>query len=176
MPEAAETQDDDLKSTIAALVGKMMQLDPGGLARLRRMDVDGPGELEFWRLIRDIDIRGDTSGMQLVKILALLAPRGDVAARAPFHRLGEPLGKVLAEAEFSEKRLASFLALPFARRGEALEGLVRFISRKMEQGVNCVDIAHLLFVDKVWPLRQLAKHYYDASDRIAAVEAKGEDK
>lgn len=176
MLEPVQTQDDDLKSTIAALVGKMMKFDPGELARLRRMDVEGPGELEFWRLAHDTGLRGDTSGMQLVKILALLAPRGEVGSRAPFHRLGEPLGKVLAEAEFSEKRLASFMALPFARRAEALEGIARFITRKMKLGVNCVDIAQLLFVNEVWPLRQLARHYYTASDRIAAAEAKGEDK
>jgi len=176
MPDAVQTQDDDLKSTIAAVVGKMMKLDPGELARLRRMDVEGPGELEFWRLVQNTGLRGDTSGMQLVKILALLAPRGDVGSRAPFHRLGEPLGKILAEADFSEKRLAGFMALPFARRAEALEGIARFISRKMEYGVNCVDIAQLLFVDDAWPLRQLARHYYAASDRIAAAEAKGEDK
>ncbi|MCY1668965.1 hypothetical protein [Rhizobium sp. SL86] len=176
MHDAVQTQDDDLKSNIAAVVGKMMKLDPGELARLRRMDTDGPGELEFWRLVHGTSIRSDTSGMQLVKILALLAPRGDVGSRAPFHRLGEPLGEVLAEAGFSEKRLASFMALPFARRAETLEGIARFITRKMESGVNCVDIAQLLFVDDVWPLRQLARHYYTASDRIAAAEAKGDDK
>ncbi|TRL42297.1 hypothetical protein [Rhizobium straminoryzae] len=178
MPEAVQTQDDDLKSAVANLVGELMKLNPGQLARLRRMDIDGPGELEFWRLAQNkaLKLSGNDTGMLFVRILALLAPRGEVASRAPFHRLGEPLGKVLAEAKFSEKRLATFMALPFARRGEALEGIARFIARKMENGVNCVDIAQLLFVNDVWPLRRLAAAYYTASDRIAAVKAKGEDK
>lgn len=177
MPETVQTQDNDLKSAVAGLVGAMVKLDPGQLARLRRMDIDGPGALEFWQLAANEPFRlpGNSTGMRFVRILALLAPRGEVTARAPFHRLGEPLGKVLAAAEFSEKRLASFMALPFARRGEALEGIARFISRKMENGVNCVDIRQLLFVDDVWPLRRLANTYYIASDRIAAVKTKGED-
>ncbi len=178
MPEAIQTKDDDLKSAVAGLAGAMLRLEPGKLARLRRMDIDGPGELEFWRLAQEksFQIPGTSTGMHYVKILALLAPRGDPGARARFHALNHSLGEVLARSGFSERRLASFIALPFDRRGEALEGIVRFIARKMENGVNCVDIGHLLFVDDVWPLRRLAKTYYDTFDQNAANKTKGEDK
>ncbi|SMD12696.1 hypothetical protein [Rhizobium sp. RU36D] len=170
MPEVIQTKDEDLKPIIATLVSEMMKLGPSNLARLRRMDVEGPGELEFWRLVRDTDILGDTAGMQIVKLLALLAPRGESASRTRFHQLDQPLGKVLAEAKFSEKRLASFMALPFERRGEALEVIARVISRDMRFGVNCVDFALLLFLNEVWPLRRLATAYYVACDRKAAFE------
>jgi CRISPR system Cascade subunit CasB len=176
MPEAVQTKDGDLKSSVAGLVGAMTRLEPGSLARLRRMDIDGPGELEFWRLARDFNIRGDATGMQFIRILALLAPRGDPGARGRFHALDHALGEVLARSGFSERRLASFMALPFTRRGEALESMARFIARKMEKGVNCVDIGHLLFVNDVWPLRRLASNYYNTFDRIAADQTKGEDK
>ncbi|WP_377295373.1 hypothetical protein [Rhizobium sp. SG2393] len=181
MAETSRAPDEDEKdaspkTTTAALVGALMRLDPGSVARLRRMDPLGPGEIAFWQLATDArhPLAGDATGMQFVKILALLTPRGNVRSRVPFHKIEQPLGKVLAEAGFSEKRLASFMALPFGWRGEALGRIARFLFGTMESGVNCDDIRSLLFIDDVWPLRRLAKTYYDAFDRAAYAAKKGE--
>ncbi|SIR19017.1 hypothetical protein SAMN05880582_107181 [Rhizobium sp. RU20A] len=183
MAETSQATDEDRtdaspKTTTAALVGALMRLDPGSVARLRRMDPLGPGEIAFWQLATEKQhpVSGDARGIQFVKILALLTPRGEVRSRAPFHRLDQPLGKVLAEAGFSEKRLASFMALPFDWRGEALERIARFLFANMSNGVNCDDIRNLLLIDDVWPLRRLANTYYDAFDRAAYAAKKGETK
>lgn len=76
----------------------------------------------------------------------------------------------------SEARLARFLALPVDRRGEALEGMARMLAanRDPKAGVNCLDIACLLFSDDVKHTRRLASTYYGRLD--SARNHKQEDK
>lgn len=176
MPDTTRTNGATFGAKVATLAGAMMKLDPGALARLRRMDVDGPGELDFWKLAAAQDLRSDAAGLRFVRILALLAPRGEIAHRIPFHNFDRPLGLALAETGFSEARLARFIALPFERRGETLESIARFLhaSDKTVKDVDCSDIGRLLFFDDTGPVRRLAATYYKKIDQMAADQLKGD--
>lgn len=170
LPDEPARESNGLGATVTRVAGALLRLDPGALARLRRMDVKGPGERDFWRLATEFDLRTDETGLRFVRILALLAPKGDLSRRRPFHDFKCPLGEALSEAGFSEARLARFLALPFRGRGEALERMARWIAAKRDagRGVNCADIACLLFFDDVKHTRKLAETYYRRFDRAAA--------
>lgn len=165
MPEANTTEKETPRASIAEIVKALRGLPPGPLARLRRMDCSGAGEMDYWWLATALHLTRGETDMQLIRLLALLTPRGEVHARPFIHRAERPLGKVLAEAGYSETRLARFMALPFSRRPPALERMVRFIAGKMGDGVNCGDIDALLSRDDVWPLRRLADSYYHAIEQ-----------
>lgn len=179
-PEQREEQTKKLGAKVAGLAGDMLKLEPGALARLRRMDVEGPGEPDFWRLAIKFKLPTHPAGLRLVRIMALLAPKGDPGNRAPFHRFERPLGTVLCEAGLSERRLTRFFALPFERRGPALESMARFINaaRAQSDGVNCHDIACLLFFRKTIHIhdRKLARSYYRCLDRAARQQDTDEKK
>jgi CRISPR system Cascade subunit CasB len=143
----------------------MVTLDPGQLARLRRMDPEGPGEGDFWRLAVEHGLRTDSKGLLFARLLALLTPKGEPGAHKKLHDGDGPLGTVLFEAGYPETRLLAFLALPAGKRGEALERMARWLAAKGHDGVNCVDIARLLFSDDVRDARRLAESYYRAHDK-----------
>lgn len=164
-PEDAVTEVSSLGSKVSSLAAKILELDPGALARLRRMDVSGPGELEFWKLITAADLPGNSKTLRLVKILATLAPRGEPAKRRSFHDFERPLGAALCDAGLSEARLARFIALPVQQRGEALERWARFLAAQNTDALNCADFAYLLFSSDVRPVRRLAEAYYRQHDR-----------
>lgn len=158
-----------LGDTIGELAAAMLRLEPGKLAGLRRMKTDGPGEAVFWHLATRFGLRTDDKGLLLVKLMALLAPRGAVGGRPPFHSFKAHLGEVLLISGYSEARLARFLALPFDRRAEGLEAIVRFIAGKgVKGGVDCSEIASLLFYDDVKNTRRLARRYYNALNSAEA--------
>ncbi len=155
-----------LSEVAVRLSGTLLGLDPGDLAHLHHMVVAGPGEIAFWKIATKHGLtRPDDKGLRLVKILALLTPKGEPGHRRPFHDPKRPLGLALCDADLSEARLARFLALPFDRRGDALERMARRLAASRDfSGVDCRDIAHLLFSDDVkWP-RKLAADYYRRLD------------
>lgn len=154
-----------LGEAVSRLAGSMVKLDPGPLARLRRMDPAGPGEGDFWRLAVQHELRTDDKGLLFVRLLALLTPKGDPGAHKKLHDRDRPLGAALCEAGYPETRLLDFLALPEERRGEALERMARWLAAKGHGGVNCVDIARLLFSEDVRNTRRLAETYYRAHDK-----------
>lgn len=160
-----------LGATVAELARRMLRLEPGALARLRRMEVDGPGEPEFWKLAVDCGLKGETRDLRLVRLLALLAPKGAVSTRMPFHKRGNAhaLGRALHKAGLSEARLARFLALPHGRRADALERLVRLLATggASAAGIDCTDIARLIFFNDASDLRKLAETYYRGLDTAA---------
>lgn len=184
-PEDAKT---GLEKIIEDLAKKMRQLDTGDLARLRRMQVDGPGEAAFWQLeqrchlIRNGDKTPDASyvrsWLQLVKILAILMPKGDKKNRPSLHNQGYSLGEALHHGGLSEVRLMRFLALPFTRRGEALERIARMLAanRDVQRGINCIDFATLLLSNKSGHVQKLARNYYRASNFSNKDKTKQEDK
>ncbi|MFC4624630.1 hypothetical protein ACFO1V_05235 [Daeguia caeni] len=158
------------------LAQSMVKLDPGQLARLRRMDPEGPGEGDFWRLAVQHDLRTDSKSLLFVRILALLTPKGDPDGHKMLHDRSKPLGAALFEAGYPETRLLNFLALPHAKRGEALERMARWLAAKGHNGVNCTDIARLLFSDDVSHSRRLAETYYRAKDKAQSQTDSNEDK
>ncbi len=182
---------------IAALSGAMLRLDVGDLASLRRMDVHGPGAAAFWRLAAKcgfIAKVGQTEvWMRLVRIMAILVPRGEPEQRGPLHQpktadgiwrgLGALLcdgghaGAVIQRPFVSEARLMRFLAEPAAKRAETLERFARMLAPKRDRqtGLNCNDIAALLLATDPTPvLRRIARDYYQRLDAISRQSTKEE--
>lgn len=167
-------------------------LDPGALAALRRMKAESAAPA-FWRLAAQ---HRDTIGRQdlaeqwtaILRILAILAPRGDPDERPFLHNPSRPLGAVLCDGGdtdwpggerphpvFSERRLAQLMAARERQRIVLLERAARALARSPGRGVNVPDIAlALLFPDDG---RRLAEPYYrrlDRAEQEAARKSKGE--
>lgn len=172
-----------LEDTLDRLSHEMSQLGTGPLAGLRRMAVDGPGTVDFWCLAKIcgfLEHPRTTSWMQIVKIMAILTPKGEPAGRSPLHDKSRSLGKVLCDGGhrdwsaagdtpfLSKTRLARLLAQRPEQRAEALERLSRALAtgRDPKIGINCVDIADLLLSSdrKSSHLRKIARTYYQRLD------------
>ena len=165
------------------------QLEPGPLAELRRMDHD-TGAPAFWRLAaRHPRIRDEQEQwIEIVRILAILTPRGDVAPRPPLHdpqrRLGEALcdggdpGWVGPTPMVSEPRLTQLMAARGPQRAVLLTRAARMLARtrKPGSGVDVVDVAYTLL--KPEDGQRLAKPYYrrlDRAERHARTSEEGTD-
>ena len=152
-----------LATLVGILSSEVVLLDTGALARLRRMDISGPGEKDFWILAVKPKLNLDARYMQLVKLMALLTPKGRPHAGKRLHNSKRAFGTALHDVGYPEMRLMRFLALPFDKRGEALERMVRWVVAKgSPDGINCTDIASLLLSDDVKHTRRLAETYYRA--------------
>ena len=170
--------DNDSKSLGAtgfALASSIVRLEPGPLARLRRMDVSGPGEGDFWKLAVKHNLSPPERWLLPVHLMALLTPKGSPSSNKPLHDSRTPFGKALAESGYPEIRLMRFLSLPSDRRGGALERMSRWIASGGHFGVDCRDICYLHFVSGPRPLRHLAETYYQALDCTAAEVDNGKE-
>ena len=174
-----------LEETIESVSTKLLNLDPGPLAELRRMESDSPGTPIFWRMVAQYAWRdGDLDAWkQIIRMMALLTPCGHRGADVRLHDRRQHLGAVLCDGGnptwpsepepkpiYSETRLARFLATPAAQRGESLERMARLLarSRSPQNGVNCIEVARLLLKqEEVYPLQDVAKYYYARLDRAA---------
>lgn len=161
----------------------LRRLDPGQLADCRRMDHETACSV-FWRLVaRHPDTIGSRDAMrqwiEIVRILAILTPRGEPAKRKELHDRRRPLGKVLCDGGdptwppnpqhpspvFSERRLAQLIAVRGEHRATLLRRAVQMIarSRAPASGVDVVDIARFLLLGDNG--RRLAEPYYRRLDR-----------
>ena len=182
-----------IEEAIESLSSKLLGLDPGPLAELRRMQPDGPGTPIFWRLAAQYEFRDPDLDYwkQIIRILALLTPRGNRGGDAKLHERSRRLGTVLCDGgdpawppsgpepkpALSEQRLARLLAMSAAQRGEALERIARMLARTRnpQSGVNCVEIARLLlYPGDARPLQDIARDYYSKLDRAAKQSKKQE--
>lgn len=173
-----------LDDTIFAIAGALHALDPGPLAQLRRMEMGGPGAPMFWRLAAQHDF-GDEERLiiweRIVRIMAILTPRGE---RSPSHRLHDKhhrLGAALcdggnpgwggggeARPVLSEQRLAKLLTSRDKQRAQHMERACRALARTRNpaHGVNCTDIAaFLLFPTDPKPMQHMAQAYYARLER-----------
>ena len=171
-------------STAVAAAGMLQHLGPGRLAELRRMNASSAGAPTFWRLAaqyHEIDQDQET-WMAIIKIVAILTPKGDAAMRQPLHVSKRRLGAVLCDGgnpvwpngesprpALSERRLAQLMAARGTQRAVYMERAARAIRRTMQPGtgVNVSDLAQLLldYPDRVQVTRQLAESYYKLLDR-----------
>jgi len=186
-----------LDEKIGAVSQRLLGLDSGPLAELRRMEPGCPGTPIFWRLAAEHGFgEGETTQrwMQIVRILAILTPRSHLNPAVRLHDRFRHLGRVLCDGgnqawpsdpknprpALSETRFARLLSTPAARRGEALERIARMLARTRtpEVGINCTEIACLLLqADDSQPLQDLARDYYrrlDPADRNATKEGTAE--
>ncbi|CAN5240836.1 hypothetical protein BH24PSE2_BH24PSE2_18530 [soil metagenome] len=169
---------------IPQLSAELLRLAPGAVARLRRMDTNGPGEMDYWDLASRCGFlqKPFEKWTQVVKIMAILTLRSEPGRRGTLHDANRPFGTVLCDGGnsgwrdeqpfVSETRLARFLALSFDRRGEALEGMARMLasSRDPQTGINCIDVACLLLSDDTKFTRKLAETYYRRLDSVRTAQ------
>lgn len=154
-----------LADIIVRIADDMAKLEPGPLARLRRMKPSGPGEGDFWRLAARYGLTGSDRWLVFVKLLALLIPKGDPGQPKRLHAPKRALGTALGESAYPESRLLRFLALPHEQRPEALERMIRWLDAHDEaRGIDCRDIYRLLTSPDVRHRRKLAETYYRAID------------
>ena len=167
----------------------MRRLDPGSLAELRRMD-KGTGASVFWRLaarhpatIGRPDM--EAQWMEIIRILAILTPKGDPAGRPPLHDNKRRFGEVLCDGGdskwtgprpvFSERRMAQLMSARGRQRGVLLTRAARALARSREpnSGVDVIDIA-LVLLDP-GDGRRLAEPYYRRLDRVERTALKSEE-
>lgn len=180
-------QPDDPRAQAARAAATMIQgLGPGPLADLRRMTKED-GAPAFWRLAAQHPGtigRQTEEWMDIIRILAILTPKGDPAARSPLHDGRRQLGAVLCDGGdpgwsgpapvYSERRLAQLMAARGPQRAVLLERAARVLarSRTSGSGINVVDIALVLLSPDRG--RRLAEPYYRRLDHAerAADQAK----
>ncbi len=160
----------------------LRHLSAADLADLRRMSRDGDATA-FWRLAAQHPDTIGRSGawVAIIRILAILTPRGDPAQRPGLHRDKRHLGAVLCDGGdlgwsgvspvFSEARLRHLIAAPRDQRARLLERAARMIRARMapDSGVNVADIAAALLIRD--PGKLLARPYYRRLDGAEARRA-----
>lgn len=169
----------DIGDAATAAAATLGGLAPGDLAELRRM---GHGNLApwFWRLATRHDpIRHrEEEWMHVVRILAILTPRGDPEQRPRLHQPTRHLGAVLCDGgdstwpdsrqgqprpAYSELRFAKLLESKGAQRSVLLTRAARSLARSMPAGggVDVRDIAFtVLFPHSANVNNGLARSYY----------------
>ena len=181
-----------LRETIFAIGHALAGLDPGPLAELRRMSLDGDdiGAPYFWRLVSRHGLHGanQANWARILQMMTILTAKGRTENKPSPHSASDKangyrgLGTALcdggdpswppkdspARPVFSELRLARLLAARGDTRADLMERAVRMLAAKKPDGtgVDCADIAaFLLRSDDPDPARRIAKDYYDRLDR-----------
>lgn len=154
----------DWRRAVRDMAWRMAREDyePSDLARLRRLDPDGPDEAPFWRLVAQ-HAPAAFDHEQAASALAI-AVQG-MAIVHPFHVVQgdrRSLGQALAESGVSEMRLLRLLRLGRSDLPEEVRRLARLMASKGDAGrFEWADIFDLAF----WPKgeavrRRLARDYY----------------
>lgn len=171
-------------SRVAIAAAHMLErLEPGPLAELRRLDTSA-GAAGFWRLAAQHPAAINNNledWMAIVRILAILTPKGDPAERKPLHDAKRRLGEVLCDGGdlnwpdsnpprpvLSEQRLARLMAARGKQRGVLLRRAMSAVSRtrQRDSGINVVDIAWTLLDSDIGRTgRRIAESYYRRLDR-----------
>ena len=171
-----------------AAAARLRYLEPGPLAELRRMTPAAVAPF-FWRLAaRHPDTigraKGERSWMEIVRILAILTPKGDPESRSSLHNPRRRLGEVLCDGgdpdwvgprpAVSELRLARLMSARGPQRADLLRHAVRMIAHsRRDAGVNVADVAVVLVVR--FDGRRLAEPYYQRLDRAEAAARNSEE-
>jgi CRISPR system Cascade subunit CasB len=171
-----------LKEKVVALSDELLRLDAGDLAELRRFEPGDAGPLAYWRLAVKCGFLDDPPERwgPLVRILAILTPKGEKRARGRLHDPKRSLGAVLcdggnptwagggeARPMLSEARLMRLLATPAAQRADAVRRIARMLaaSREPGTGLNAVELAALLLSnDAEAEMRRIAREFYRRLD------------
>ena len=180
------TQHSESAAEAALAAAKTMQhLAPGPLADLRRMEPESAAPA-FWRLaaghprtIGKPDREQEWIG--IVRILAILTPKGDPESRSSLHNGKRRLGQVLCDGGnpdwtgprpvLSEHRFMKLLAAHGQQRAVLLTRAARAIARSMSpgSGLNVPDVAYALLSPE--NKRHLAEHYYRRLDFASATQS-----
>ena len=180
--------DSDVNTAAVGAAHALRLLDPGSLAELRRME-PGIAAPAFWRLAaRYPGSIGARTGewVEIIRILAILTPKGDPEGRPALHDANRALGAVLCDggdpgwsgdrAALSERRLAQLLAARGPARMVALTRAARALarSRPPQAGLDVRGIAWAIL--NPTGTARIAEQYYRRLDRsTAATQAAEKD-
>lgn len=166
--------------------GVMRSLDPGAMAALRRMTADAPPPA-FWKIAvpREGVMLGHSRDkwVEILRILAILTPRGAPETRLTLHDGARPnarLGAALCDGgnpawnrdrdgpAMSERRLAQLLATRGTARTEALVRAARMIATKrdLQAGLDVRSIAWAVLAPD--NTNAIAEAYYRRLDHVGA--------
>jgi CRISPR system Cascade subunit CasB len=155
-------------------------LDPGPLAELRRMEAETAAPA-FWRLAaRYPDSIGarPAEWLEIIRILAILTPKGLAEGRPALHDANRALGAALCDGgdpgwsgdrpALSERRLAQLLAARGPARVVALTRAARALarSRPPQAGLDVRGIAWAILHPT--GTARIAEQYYRRLDRSTA--------
>ena len=179
----------DVDDAATGVAATLIRLGSGDLAELRRM---APGNLApwFWRLAARFAAIGrrEEDWTHIVRILAILTPRGDPEKRPRLHQPNRRLGSALCDGGdtswpgtdqgdprpvYSELRLAKLLTSRGAQRPLLLTRAARSLVRSMPagSGIDVRSVAYaVLYPDSARINNGLARSYYarlDAASRRA---------
>ncbi len=171
-----------LREKVVALSDELLRLDPGDLAGLRRFQPGEAGPLAYWRLAAKCGFLDDSAERwgPLVRILAILTPKGEKRARGRLHDPKRSLGAVLCDGGdptwphdrearpiLSEIRLTRLLATTPAQRADAVTRIARMLAARREPGagLNAVELAALLLSNEgEAEMQRIAREYYRRLD------------
>ena len=181
--------DNSPAQAVLAASSLIQGLDPGPLAELRRMQ-QGSCAPAFWRLVaRHPETIGrlnqQDTWMTIVRIVAILTPKGDPVDRPRLHDSRRRLGEVLCDGGdpgwtgprpmLSERRLAQLMAARGSQRAVLLARAMHALARSMPHGsrVNLVDVAYALLAPDNG--RLLAEPYFRRLDRAERDQKKSNE-
>ena len=180
-------------SAAQAVARDLQRLDPGPLAKCRRMRTPD-GTPAFWRLaarypgtIGRLDQAEQWT--TLMRILAILTPKGDPSKRHDLHDPKRRFGAVLCDGGdpawprprsgrpspiISEQRLAQLTAARGSQQAVRLETAARHLAhtRSPNSGIDVTDIASTLLRPDDW--KQIVGPYYDRLEQAKHATIKSE--
>lgn len=161
MPE----EQSDMARRALAIAAAVAAAEPGEKAEARRMGTEGAPV--FWRQVARLGIsRTEEDGwLRFTRLVALMTP---ASRESSIHDGRFPLGAVLADAGFSEQRLARLLAARGPARDMALQRAVRMIGRQVS-GLDVVDLARA--VHRPDDANRIARAYYRQLDKSQTEDA-----
>lgn len=143
----------------------------GGLAELRRLNIDSPDKATFWKIFvtaiapsDDISATNEREWAVILKGMGMMAPH--------HHSSKAPLGFVLAQNDFSEMRLLRLLRSQGSTMNKCVMEVCHFLGQK-RQPFDWYQMAMLILskdIDKKESIRRRI-----ASDYYRKVEKKGEN-
>jgi CRISPR system Cascade subunit CasB len=186
MPPDQDPERPNLNDTIYAIGRTLAELDPGPLAELRRMSLEGDaaGAPYFWRLAARHDFGSGErllTWARIVQLMAILTDKGTAEGKRSPHDTARGFGSALCDGGdpgwgigttkprpmLSELRFARLLAAKGPMRLDLMDRAVRALgaSKPPGAGVNCNDLAwFLLDPDNPAHARKLARNYYARLD------------
>jgi hypothetical protein len=147
-----------------SIAAALAAASPGEKAEARRMGNDGAPV--FWRQVSrlGVDRQQEADWLRFTRMVALLTPASAVTS---IHDPDRPPGAALADAGFSETRLARLLAARGEARADALERAIRVIARNRPK-LDVVSLALTVFGRGG---NDLARDYYNRLDHTPIPEA-----
>jgi CRISPR system Cascade subunit CasB len=171
---------EEVEEAVVIAAADMRRLEPGAMAALRRMTAQDPAPA-FWKLAvrHPVMTRRRPAWVEILRILAILTPRGAPETRPRLHDGARPhakLGAALCDGGLrawpggrplvSERRLAQLLAARGQARTEALVRIARMLagSRDTAAGLDVRSIAWAVLHPE--NTTGLAEAYYRRLDHV----------